>query len=283
MPICLQATAAVPTEKPSEQTGPQTPPRNISSLPFPSKLGAPSKDTSLSAPPSAPAAESARALQKTTASSSRCRQTSSGADHQHLTVPRHAHNQRLSQPLPHLRPSHATDGESKKQKQIHPCDARLAHEAAHCQTLHRGRCHMHTETAPPHHPSDRQLSWLALLMPSRLPLALAPALARMPYHIQGAVPSERPQQKALSSTRAYPKNLSRASLLPPASEQSCATSLAAEAITRAPSPRFPAGGEAGGGGAGGVCGKWGLPAGGDPPSPAAGKHPTAPPDASLEG
>ena len=84
---------------------------------------------------------------------------------------------------------------------------------------------MHTETAPPHHPSDRQLSWLALLMPSRLPLALAPALARMPYHIQGAVPSERPQQKALSSTRAYPKNLSRASLLPPASEQSCATSL----------------------------------------------------------
>jgi hypothetical protein len=56
-------------------------------------------------------------------------------------------------------------------------------------------------------------------MPSRLPLALTPALARMPYHIQGAVPSERPQQKALSSTRAYTKNLSRASLLPPAPQQ----------------------------------------------------------------
>ncbi len=53
-----------------------------------------------------------------------------------------------------------------KQKLIHPCDARLAQEATHCRTLHRGKCHMHTETAPPHHPSDRQLSWLALLMPS---------------------------------------------------------------------------------------------------------------------
>ncbi len=72
---------------------------------------------------------------------------------------------------------------------------------------------MHTETAPPHHPSDRQLSWLALLMPSRLPLALAPALVTTPPDAAPRSPVEsdpsRSRRGASTSCRAEARERER--------------------------------------------------------------------------
>ena len=49
-PICLQATFAAPAEKSSEQMGAQRPSKNMSNLPFPFELGAPSYAISRSIP-----------------------------------------------------------------------------------------------------------------------------------------------------------------------------------------------------------------------------------------